>query len=182
MIVRPATSADLRYIDSLRRHEQERVGFLPLSRYERETESQRGTLLVGVEGGDRVGFIFWTPGWPIARIQQLAIQDDARRMERGTALVQAVADRIPHHNGLTCRCREDIEGREFWRALGFAEIRREPGGRRKIPLIRFYRELWPGLFDLQPSIPVSAALLGQRQGFRFHPRSERRKGVGPRCE
>lgn len=171
MIIQPATLGDLLYIDSLRRVEQECVGFIPMSRYEREITEHRKRLLVALEDGDRVGFVFWTEGWPVARIQQLVVQRDARRMDRGTALVEEVIRSIPHHTGLTCRCREDIDGIEFWSALGWQNVGKESGGRRGVPLVRFYRKCWPSLFHAPViSTPV---IMAQRKGFRLPLRGDR---------
>jgi N-acetylglutamate synthase-like GNAT family acetyltransferase len=122
MKVRVATIEDLRYIESLRRSVSEDIGFIPLQRYEMEIDGRRnGRVLVVTDNGDLTGFCYATFGGQSAKVQQVAIQEDARRMERATLLVDAV-----YNEGLqrglqqvSCRCAEDIPANEFWRSLGF---------------------------------------------------------------
>ena len=78
-VIKAATKADLKELDSLRRKEQEAVGFLPMSRYEIEVERGKSTLLVMRDNGDMVGYLFWTRGSPVAAIQQVVVRSDARR-------------------------------------------------------------------------------------------------------
>ena len=171
-VIRFASLADLKAIDSLRRADQEAVGFIPASRYESEIQRSCGTILAMTENDDLVGYAYWTRGWPIARIQQLVVRPDARRRERATALVEAVADEAKRHYryGISCRCRVDLEAIEFWKSIGWREIAIEQSGRRG-PVIRFYKELTPALFDLgdyMPPTPVSRQI-SMRKGFKFLP-------------
>lgn len=162
-----ATIADLKAIDSLRRGEQEAVGFLPMSRYEIEITRGRNTVMVLRENGDHVGFLYWTRGWPVATIQQIVIRGDARRIERGTALVDAACAEMAAQRryGVTLRCRADLPAIEFWKALGFRAVRYENSGRRG-PAVRFYREIQPALLDLGEYLRPFAVRGGMRQGFR----------------
>jgi len=163
----PASFEDIKAIDDLRRKDQESVGFIPLSRYEAEVERGRATLLSAFENDDLVGFLFWTRGFPIATIQQVVVREDARRMERATALVTTALTEMESQGrvGVTCRSRLNIPGIALWRALGWRELRREQGGKRG-DLARFYHEIRPVLFDLAPYLRASGFLPGQRQGFR----------------
>ena len=163
----PASLEDLKAIDDLRRKDQESVGFIPMSRYEAEVERGRDTLLSAFENDDLVGFLFWTRGFPVATIQQVVIREDARRVERATALVSTALTEMKRQGrvGVTCRSRLNIPGIELWRALGWRELRREQSGRRG-DLARFYYEISPALFDLAPYLRAPGYLPGQRQGFR----------------
>ena len=117
--VRRATLGDIKYIDSLRKKEGEAIGFIPLQRYEMEINGDRhGSILVYEENLDLVGFVYATHNRAgVTHIQQVAIQEDARRMERASALVLAV--RKERDWLLSCRCAADLDSTHFWEALGF---------------------------------------------------------------
>lgn len=161
---------DLASMDSLRRHNQESVGFIPLSRWEWCLSHRPRTLIVMRENGDLVGYIFWTPGLPVAAIQQLVVREDARRFERGSELVDEAIINMenPNRYGVTCRCRLDLDAILFWPAIGFELIRLEESGRRG-DVARFYKQLKPSLFPLGPYLPSRFFGGGQRIGFRFLP-------------
>lgn len=141
---------------------------MPLAKWEWVTQNRPMTMRVMRENGDMVGYIWWTPGLPVAAIQQLVIRGDARRWERGTEMVNTALRDMAHPGryGVTCRCRIDLEGVEFWRALGFEEVRLEESGRRG-PVMRFYRSLQPALLSLGPYLPLRTRIWGTRHGFRW---------------
>jgi ribosomal protein S18 acetylase RimI-like enzyme len=118
-----ATLADLQYLDWLRKKEGDAVGFIPMQRYEMEVRGERrGSLYLAWDNGDPTGFIYAThSGRGVTHIQQVAIQEDARRMERATLLVNAARDDgLARHTWLlSLRCADDLEANDFWRALGF---------------------------------------------------------------
>ncbi len=117
-----ATLADIAYIDDLRKKEGHAVGFIPKQRYEMEIRRERlGSLFVAVENDDRVGFIYATHGGGCSKIQQIAIQRDARLLERGRLLVDAIRQDGLRRSvtQLGCRCAADLESVGFWKALGF---------------------------------------------------------------
>ena len=117
--IRPASLADIIYIDSLRKQESEAIGFIPKVRYEMEIDGRRsGSILICFENNDPVGFIYATHNRAgVTHIQQVAIQRDSRRLLRGKALVDAVTR--PSDYLLSCRCAADLESTDFWRALDF---------------------------------------------------------------
>lgn len=163
-----ATHDDLNEMDALRRSNQEAVGFIPLSKWEWHIDYRPRTLIVLREHTDMVGYIFWTPGLPVAAIQQLVIRADARRFERGSELVGKAIEAMNHPGryGVTCRCRMDLEATLFWPAVGFELVRQEQLGRRG-PVLRFYRQLKPTLLNLGAYLPERFRGGGQRQGFRL---------------
>jgi N-acetylglutamate synthase-like GNAT family acetyltransferase len=121
-----ATIADIKYIDCLRAKESEALGFIPKVRYEMEITGERGgDIILAKENGDLVGFSYITYGTPFsAKIQQIAIQKDARRMERATELIDEIAKRAKLHGcaEIGCRCAEDLEANIFWEMLGFEKV------------------------------------------------------------
>ena len=123
-LVRRATLRDLRYLDALRKREGDAVGFIPIARYEMEVTGERkGSLYLSWDDGDPTGFIYAThSGRGATHIIQVAVQEDARRMERASALVEAIrTDGLKRSSWLlSLRCAEDLSANEFWRALGFS--------------------------------------------------------------
>lgn len=125
-VIRLATLDDLKYIDALRKKEGNALGFIPIQRYEMEVTGERqGRIFLYTENDDPVGFIYSTFGGGTAKIQQIAIQNDARRMERASALVE----RISHHalkerncHSISLRCANDLESVKFWNALQFDAV------------------------------------------------------------
>ena len=117
--IRRATLQDLPYIEHLRRIESEAVGFIPIQRYEMEIEGSRhGSVLVCLENNDHVGFLYATHNQAgVTHIQQIAIQEDARRMTRASALVRAA--QTPRDYLISLRCAADLEATKFWEVLGF---------------------------------------------------------------
>ena len=81
---------DLSEMDALRRASQEAVGFVPMSKWEWHIQNRPTTLINMRDDGDMTGYIYWTPGLPVAAIQQLVVREDARRFERGKELVELV--------------------------------------------------------------------------------------------
>ena len=138
-----ATLGDIGYICGLQRIEArgaDSLGFIPRGAYEDEVEGRRsGDVLVGVENGDLVGFIYATHNVAgVTRVQQVAVQDDARRLEIGTQLVDAVTGENDWL--LSLRCRENLPAVEFWRNLGF-EVQGvdRPPTKRKQGVVRFQK-------------------------------------------
>jgi len=118
--IRKARLADISYIDHLRAKNSEAVGFIPRVRYEMEVDGRRGGgILICEDNTELVGFIYVTHNnYGVTHIQQIAIQEDARRMERGRVLIEAARRKTDWL--LSCRCAEDLEATEFWKSLGFA--------------------------------------------------------------
>ena len=148
MIVRTATPADLLLIDHLRRKESESLGFLPLCAYARVLDGQRPEwgLWIAEENADAIGFLMASGGaaGASAHIHQVAVRNDARRMEFASALVATAEEwaTLRQRQGLTCRVATDIPATSFWDALGFDVRGLEPGGkRRQRTLERRYRLL-----------------------------------------
>ena len=121
-----ATLPDINYIDWLRSKESEAVGFIPKVRYEMEISGERhGDIILIKENNDLVGFSYITYGVPFsAKIQQIAIQEDARRMERATALIEELTKRARLRGcaEIGCRCAEDLDANIFWQTLGFERV------------------------------------------------------------
>ena len=131
MLLLPATLADINYICHIQRIEASRedaLGFLPKIVYEREIETG-GAIWVAWESGDRVGFVYATHNRAgITTIQQVGVQDDARRLEIGTQLVEEATR--PNDWLVKLRCREGLPSVDFWTTQGFEAVALVPSGRR----------------------------------------------------
>ena len=73
---------------------------------------------------DAVGYVLITPArnsYKYAKIQQIAVRNDARRLQYGTALIDVCRQFCEkfHRVGFTLRCRTDLESNMFWKKLGF---------------------------------------------------------------
>lgn len=152
--VRLARMDDLQYVDDQRRKEAESLGFLPASRYENavtHADGRREWLYVAEVNGDRVGYLYLTPGRysGTAKIVQVCVQRDARRREYASALVDAaeacaLAD---YRTGVALRVATDIDAADFWEALGYGLHSLEAGGNRRGRILeRRYKALPCGLF------------------------------------
>lgn len=71
-----------------------------------------------------VGYVLITPGkrpMCYGKIQQICIQEDARMLSYGKALIDVCRQFCEtfSRKGFTLRCRADLESNKFWKALGF---------------------------------------------------------------
>jgi len=126
LIVRNSTSADLLFIDKLQKENAYAVGFIQRTIWDNYVFGGERNFVVFVceKNNDPVGYILVTPGLSTGRyikIQQIAVRDDARRLDYGSALLAVVRDFCNTFNraGATLRCRVDLESNKFWQALGF---------------------------------------------------------------
>lgn len=126
LVVRTSAVDDQSYIDKLQKENSYAVGFIQRTIWDEYVfGGKRNFVAFTVEkNGDRVGYILVTPGKGVgqyAKIQQIAIQEDARRLEYGTMLIDAVRQLCEKLGrvGVTLRCRMDLDANKFWEALGF---------------------------------------------------------------
>ena len=112
--------ADIKYISHIQDIEArglDGVGFLPPSAFEREINTE-GLVHIAEENGEKVGYIYATKNrHGVKKIQQVCVQEDARRLEIGTELVDSV---LSNNDWLiSLRCREQLPALTFWQDLGF---------------------------------------------------------------
>jgi GNAT superfamily N-acetyltransferase len=125
--VRTAIEKDLPFIDKLQKENSYAVGFVPNSYFEKAVFQgiKNSILLICEKNDDLVGYVYITPGRGIhsyAKIQQIAVREDSRRLDYGSALLYVVKDfcNTFERIGVTLRCRVDLESNKFWKALGFS--------------------------------------------------------------
>lgn len=132
-IVRPATEADLKGIDSLRKADGDSLGFLPIMKLQHIVTQtlDRGrwrwlyeSLWVCEDNDDMTGYVLAGFHREGAKIEQICVRRDARRMERAMIL-EGVVDaeaRARTKQRIRCRVAFDIEANFFWQAIGYNAI------------------------------------------------------------
>jgi GNAT superfamily N-acetyltransferase len=124
------------------------LGFIPKARFaERVT---LGQVLPEFENGDLCGYLLVGRARDYLHIHQACIQDDARKMAHGRALVERVAQRARRTGcqGISLRCAADLPSNAFWQALGFAHVTTLPGGLSRGRIINVYQISFPDAFPL----------------------------------
>lgn len=126
ILVRTSTIKDYLIIDKLQKENSFAIGFIPKTYFEKAIWGgiKNSVLLICEANADEVGYIYITPGmdsYRYAKIQQIAVRNDARRLHYGTALLDVCRQFCEkfHRTGFTLRCRIDLESNHFWKALGF---------------------------------------------------------------
>lgn len=126
LIVRTSVEADLIFIDKIQKENSYAVGFIPQTYFEKAVYGglKNSPVFICEKNNDPVGYIYLTPGkgtHTYIRVQQIAVRDDARRLDYGSALIAVVRDFCEtfQRTGARLRCRTDLESNKFWKALGF---------------------------------------------------------------
>ena len=137
-MIRLATLQDIPYIVNLAKKETFCLGFIPKMAYEaaitgiktgkRWSNTCNDRMFVCEENGDLVGFVLFSYGNP-AKCNQICIQEDARMIERGQALLSAA---ISHGNlrgieDFACGCADDLPSNLFWYKMGWVKIGHRQG-------------------------------------------------------
>lgn len=132
--VRTSTYKDMLLIDKLQKENSYAVGFIQKTIWENYVFGGERNFVVFIceANKDAVGYVLITPGmgsYKYAKIQQIAVRNDARRLYYGTALLDVCRQFCEqfHRIGFTLRCRQDLESNMFWKSLGFQQY----GTRRK---------------------------------------------------
>lgn len=128
LMVRTSTIKDWLFVDKLQKDNSFAVGFIQHTIWEKYVwgGERNFVVLICEMNNDPVGYILITPGhgaMTYAKIQQIVVRNDARRLDYGTALLHVAQDFCEHFGlrGFTLRCRTDLESNYFWRALGFTQ-------------------------------------------------------------
>lgn len=126
LIVRTSSLNDWLLVDKLQKENAYAVGFIQKTIWESYVWGGKRNFIVLIceKNNDPVGYLLITPGLgtgQYAKIQQIAVRDDARRLDYGTALLevgQTFCESIGRV-GFTLRCRVDLQANNFWEAVGF---------------------------------------------------------------
>jgi hypothetical protein len=131
--LRVADEFDFKYIDSLRKKEGKALGFIPRDVYDSILEKRRvgnrdrykySEIIKTVDNEDNTGFCYYTFAGQDLKIQQIVIQNDARRFHRALMMLDHVEKRAKEL-GKTCvtaRVAIDLESNLFWGGCGYNVI------------------------------------------------------------
>ena len=126
LIVRTSTIKDMLFIDKLQKENANAVGFIQKSVWEKYVfgGERNFVVLIAEMNNDPVGYVLITPAvssYKYAKIQQIVIRNDARRLYYGKALIDVCRDFCITFGrlGFTLRCRIDLDSNKFWKSLGF---------------------------------------------------------------
>ena len=124
--VRTSTIKDILLIDKLQKENSNAVGFIQKTIWDKYVfgGERNFVVLICEANNDAVGYVLITPGmgsYRYAKIQQIAIRNDARRLHYGSALIDVCRQFCEKFNrkGFTLRCRTDLDSNNFWKSLGF---------------------------------------------------------------
>ncbi len=124
--VRTSTLKDMLLIDKLQKENSNAVGFIQKTIWDKYVFGGERNFIVLIceANNDAVGYVLITPGlssYRYAKIQQIAVRNDARRLYYGTALLDVCRQFCEkfHRAGFTLRCRQDLDSNLFWKSLGF---------------------------------------------------------------
>jgi GNAT superfamily N-acetyltransferase len=124
--VRTSTIKDMLLIDKLQKDNSYAVGFIQKTVWEKYVFGGERNFVVFIceANNEAVGYVLITKGkssYKYAKIQQIAVRNDARRLHYGTALLDVCRQFCEtfHRIGFTLRCRQDLESNNFWKSLGF---------------------------------------------------------------
>ena len=124
--VRTGVASDILLIDKLQKENANAVGFIQKTIWDKYVfgGERNFVVLICEANNDAVGYVLITPGMGVlryAKIQQIAVRNDARRLHYGTALLDVCRQFCETFNraGFTLRCRTDLDSNNFWKALGF---------------------------------------------------------------
>lgn len=124
--VRTSTIKDMLLIDKLQKENSYAVGFIQKTIWENYVfgGERNFVVLICEANNDAVGYVLITPGkkqYSYAKIQQIAVRNDARRLHYGSALLEVCRMFCEQfeRSGFTLRCRTDLDSNSFWKNLGF---------------------------------------------------------------
>ena len=124
--VRTSTIQDMLLVDKLQKENSFAVGFIQKTVWEKYVWGGERNFIVLIceANNDAVGYVLITPGmsaYKYAKIQQICVRNDARRLYYGKALISVCTDFCQKFGrvGFTLRCRTDLESNNFWKNLGF---------------------------------------------------------------
>lgn len=142
--VRFAEEKDLPYIVDLSKKESKSLGFIPKVAYEaaitgikkgkRWSDVCNDKLFVIECNKDLVGFCLASFGktydqYKKGKIAQIVLQSDARLLQRGRILLDAVTQygKDNYTFGWSCGCADDLESNIFWQAMGWQLVNQRFG-------------------------------------------------------
>ncbi len=110
------------FLDYLQSKNTHALGFLPFVAL--DTAIAQGRVLRAYENGEPCGYMIRGIFREETRILQIVVEDDARRIDHATALVEGLTAlcnaKKGHH--ISLHCAEDLPANQFWEAIGFEQV------------------------------------------------------------
>lgn len=135
-----AADESLRFVRSAATTAREQIGFIPWQAV--LDKAARSGLLVARLNHDWVGFLLHDLAPSVAKVWQIWMRPDARRILYGSALVNRLVT-ICENNAIPriqARCALDLEAVGFWSILGFDVASIVHGGyKRRRQIVHFSR-------------------------------------------
>ena len=137
MSVRPATAADIPFIDALQRMHTHMVGWMPGKQIESKINSElvliaEDELLRGTQLGYVIAKDQYMKRDDVGIIYQLNVMPLRQRHLVGASLVKACFERAAYGCRLfSCWCAQDIQANWFWESIGFIPLAFRTGSRAK---------------------------------------------------
>lgn len=119
--IRPATLADLPFLEHLQAKWSNNLGFLPREALQRYIETH--AVLIVAENTQHAGYLAWSMRKDgVLTIPQVAIEPELLRTTLGTRLLNRIARAATngHCSILRLRSRSDLPANSFWPTQGFA--------------------------------------------------------------
>ncbi len=148
----------LKYMVALSNRNTESLGFIESTRMAKRIE--KGQVLAEYDNGDLCGYLLHGCLGNWVHIHQACIQEDARRIDHGRALVARLAAKARRAGcmGISLRCRDNLPSNLFWQALGFEHVATVPGGRSRGRMINVWMLEFANAYELfQPSVAATSA-------------------------
>jgi len=138
-VIRFAEIKDVPYVVDLSKKESFSLGFIPKMAYtsaitgiktgKRWSPVCNDKMWVCECNGDLVGFVLASFGRinakeRIGKVAQICLQTDARKLERGKMLLNAVLEygKSINVSAFSCGCAHDLDSNMFWSAMGWEKI------------------------------------------------------------
>src|SRR5688572_16687997 len=143
--IRPATMADVPFMDALQKAHSKQLGYFPTKQFEgyiaqgavliAESPSPQPSPRVPGEG-EGLGYVIAKDRYlkrdELGVVYQLCVAPGNQRKQVGAALVKAVFERSAYGCRLyCCWCAQDIEANRFWESMGFLPIAFRAGSEKK---------------------------------------------------
>lgn len=131
--------------------EKEALGFLPHAAF-RDAISQQRLLVAVRSDGEVVGFLLFGGVFPHARVQQIGVAPDKRRLGIGTFLLRHLLERLEREGFLSVKAKvaSDLTAAQaFYAKRGFEEAQAIAGGqaRHRTIVVRVRHLETPSLLD-----------------------------------
>jgi hypothetical protein len=133
--IRPATLADVAFMDGLQKLHSKQVGYFPTKQFEGYV-TMGGVLIAEDASGTSLGYCISRDRYlkrdELGVIYQLCIVPGEQRKLVGATLLKAVFERSAYGCKLyCCWCAQDIAANYFWESMGFVPVAFRAGSDRK---------------------------------------------------